>query len=187
MTIEQVYSRVAAIESLIPAQAGTVAAAPVASFAGVLAAASSSKGNGNAIVAAAKSQLGATEQPPGSNDGPQIATYRSAVAGAQAGEPWCAYFASWAAAQAGEPIGSHGQGLGSVSAITNWASSTGRLLPASATPAPGDLILFGDQHVGIVKEVLPNGNIATIEGNYENKVSLNTRTPTEATGYVNMG
>ena len=51
---------------------------------------------------------------------------------------------------------------------------------------PGDLIVFGDQHVGIVKEVLPDGRIQTIEGNYENKVALNVRTATEATGYVEM-
>ncbi len=54
-------------------------------------------------------------------------------------------------------------------------------------PQPGDLIVFGDSHVGIVKEVLPSGQIATIEGNYENKVAANVRSPGEATGYVNMG
>ena len=52
---------------------------------------------------------------------------------------------------------------------------------------PGDLIVFGDSHVGIVKEVLPSGQIATIEGNYENKVSANVRSAGEATGYVNVG
>ena len=63
---------------------------------------------------AARSQLGVTEQPPGSNDGPDIARYRGAVAGAYAGAPWCAYFVSWCAAQAGAPIGDGGTGLGSV-------------------------------------------------------------------------
>ena len=43
---------------------------------------------------------------------------------------------------------------------------------------------FGDEHVGIVRDVLPNGQIQTIEGNYENKVAANVRSPTEATGYV---
>ena len=88
-----------------------------------------------------------TEQPPGSNDGPQISMYRSAVAGSYAGAPWCAYFVSWCAAQAGAPLGSTGQGLGSVSEITDWAKSTGRF---TETPQPGDLILFGTEHVGIV-------------------------------------
>jgi hypothetical protein len=138
------------------------------------------------LLAAAESQVGVTEQPPGSNDGPQIATYRTAVAGAASGEPWCAYFVSWAAAQGGEPIGANGQGLGSVSEITDWASSTGRLLPPTATPAPGDLILFGDRHVGIVESVNPDGSLTTIEGNYGNAVTRVHRSPSEATGYVQM-
>lgn len=184
MTIQDVYSRVAAIEQMISAQAGSQPAAPVTSFASVLAAASPS--SGDAVVAAAKSQVGATEQPPGSNDGPQIATYRSAVAGAQAGEPWCAYFVSWAAAHAGEPIGPNGQGLGSVSQIASWASSTGRLLPASSTPVPGDLVLFGSDHVGIVESVNADGSLTTVEGNYANGVSRVQRSPNEATGYVQM-
>src|SRR4051812_3488029 len=74
---------------------------------------------------AARSQLGVTEQPPGSNDGPDIARYRGAVAGAYAGAPWCAYFVSWCAAQAGSPIGDGGTGLGSVEAVTAWAQRTG--------------------------------------------------------------
>ena len=69
----------------------------------------------------AESQVGVTEQPPGSNDGPQIALYRTAAQGAYAGAPWCAYFVSWCAAEAGAPIGSQGQGLGSVAEITDWA------------------------------------------------------------------
>ncbi len=143
---------------------------------------------GQQIVRIAESQLGQTEQPPGSNESPAIAMYRSATAGAASGAPWCAYFASWAARQAGEPLGAGGEGLGSVGQIWSWAQSTGRAIPngPGVTPQPGDLIVFGDEHVGIVRDVLPSGDIQTIEGNYENKVAANVRTPTEATGYVNM-
>ncbi len=104
------------------------------------------------------------------------------------GAPWCAYFASWVARQVRAPLGAQGEGLGSVSAIWSWAQSTGRAIPngPGVTPQPGDLIVFGGEHVGIVKDVLPNGDIQTVEGNYENKVALNVRSPTEATGYVNM-
>jgi hypothetical protein len=145
-------------------------------------------GSGAQIVAIAESQLGQTEQPPGSNESPAIAQYRTATAGAMPGAPWCAYFASWAARQAGEPIGENGQGLGSVSEIWSWAQSTGRAIPngPGVVPKPGDLIVFGGEHVGIVRDVLPNGQIQTIEGNYENKVAANVRSPTEATGYVEM-
>lgn len=150
--------------------------------------ASSTGGMGARIVRIAESQIGQTEQPPGSNESPAIAVYRTATAGAVPGAPWCAYFASWAARQAGEPLGANGEGLGSVAQIWSWAQSSGRAIPngPGVTPQPGDLIVFGDEHVGIVKEVLPNGDIQTIEGNYENKVASNVRTPTEATGYVNL-
>jgi hypothetical protein len=147
----------------------------------------SSTGTGaQGVLAAAESQVGVSEEPPGSNDGPQISVYRDAVAGAAPGEPWCASFVSWAAAQAGEPIGSQGQGLDSVKEITNWAASTGRLLPASATPSPGDLILFHDRHVGIVESVNSDGSLTTVEGNYGNAVQYVQRSPSEATGYVQM-
>jgi hypothetical protein len=145
-------------------------------------------GSANRLLAAAESQIGQAEQPPGSNESPAIAEYRSATAGAAPGAPWCAYFASWAARQAGEPLGVQGEGLGSVSAIWSWAQGAGRAVPngPGVTPKPGDLIVFGGEHVGVVRGVLPNGNIQTVEGNYENKVSLNERPPGEATGYVSM-
>ncbi len=145
-------------------------------------------GPGERIVQLAESQVGQTEQPPGSNESPAIAQYRTATAGAIPGAPWCAYFASWVARQAGEPLGSQGQGLGAVSEIWSWAQSVGRAIPngPGVVPKPGDLIVFGGEHVGIVRRVLPDGNIETIEGNYENKVAFNVRTPSEPTGYVNM-
>jgi hypothetical protein len=140
------------------------------------------------MVQIAQSQVGQAEQPPGSNDSPQIAMYRTATAGAAAGEPWCAYFVSWAARQAGTPLGAQGQGFGYVGDIWSWAQQTGRATAngPGVRPAPGDLIVFGDHHVGIVESVLPDGSIQTIEGNYSNKVSRVIRGAGEATGYVRM-
>ena len=148
----------------------------------------STTGAGQQLVQIAQSQIGQTEQPPGSNDSPAIAQYRTATQGAMAGEPWCAYFASWVARQAGEPLGDQGQGFGYVGDIWNWAQQNGRAIPngPGVVPQPGDLIVFGDHHVGIVDQVLPNGNIETIEGNYNNQVSQVIRGPREATGYVQM-
>ena len=143
---------------------------------------------GQEMVQIASTQIGQTEQPPGSNDSPAIATYRTATAGAQAGEPWCAYFVSWVAREAGAPLGPQGQGYGYVGDIWKWAQNTGRAIPngPGVVPQPGDLIVFGDHHVGIVDQVLPNGDIETIEGNYSNQVSQVIRGPNEATGYVQM-
>jgi hypothetical protein len=145
---------------------------------------------GAGALAAAQGQVGVAEQPPGSNDGPQIAQYRTATAGSGVG-PWCAYFTSWAAAQAGVPLGEAGQGFGSVSALYAWAQRTGRATAAGAgvRPNPGDLIVWGGRHIGIVESVDADGSIHTIEGNSSNAVSRRTYGPDGggATGYVHLG
>jgi hypothetical protein len=145
---------------------------------------------GAGALAAAQGQVGVAEQPPGSNDGPQIAQYRTATAGSGVG-PWCAYFTSWAAAQAGVPLGEAGQGFGSVSAVYAWAQRTGRATPAGpgVRPNAGDLIVWGGRHIGIVESVDADGSIHTIEGNSSNAVSRRTYGADGggATGYVRLG
>ncbi len=199
MQFTDVVSRVAELQTLAvstldqpapapsaaPAAGGSAFAQALAT-AGLTYSAPAASGSGSAVLAAAESQVGQTEQPPGSNDGPAVAVYRSAVQGAQPGEPWCAYFTSWAAQQAGTPLGDAGQGLGSVAEITDWAQRTGRYLPAGSTPQPGDLILYGDQHVGVVESVNPDGSLTTVEGNYDQAVSRVHRMPSEATGFVRL-
>jgi hypothetical protein len=161
-----------------PGALGTVSpTAPVAGGSGV----------GARIVAAAAGEVGQAESPPGSNNSARIAMYRSATAGNPGPGPWCGYFVSWAAKQAGVPIMDHGQGSGSVDAIYAWAQHAGRAETAGSgyVPKPGDLIVF-NQHIGIVENVLPGGRIQTIEGNYSDKVSRNTRSRSEAVGFVRM-
>lgn len=150
-------------------------------------AAAPAQGAGLRALAAAQSALGITESPAGSNDGPGLAIFRSAVPGSQAGDPWCATFASWAARQAGAPVGDTGQGSASVEGIADWAGRTGRLQPAGTTPAAGDLVLFGGRHIGIVEAVNADGTLTTVEGNYRNSVQRVRRSPLEATGYVRLG
>ena len=145
-------------------------------------------GGGSAIVAAASAEVGQAEQPPGSNDSPRIAQYRAATAGAPGPGPWCAYFASWACRQAGVPVGDHGEGFGSVDALYAWAQRTGRAAPTGSgyVPKPGDLIVF-NQHIGIVENVLPGGQIQTIEGNSSDRVSRRTHARGDAIGFVSTG
>lgn len=140
----------------------------------------------NAICAIAADEVGVCEQPPGSNDGPRIAQYRTATAGSGVG-PWCAYFVSWVARQAGEPLGDDGQGFGSVDQLYAWAQRTGRAVPngPGVVPRPGDLVVF-HEHVGIVDQVLPGGRISTIEGNFSDRVSRNVHDFSDAQGYVRM-
>jgi cell wall-associated NlpC family hydrolase len=202
MSYLDVLGRIADLQTMIR-QVGTAApafppaatsATPATSFASMLDAAGATGAvpgletaygttAGSRALAAAQTQIGQAEQPPGSNDGPAISMYRTAVEGASPGAPWCAYFVSWAAAQAGAPIGDRGQGLGSVAAIADWAGRTGRLV---SDPQPGDLILFGTRHVGIVQSVNPDGTLTTVEGNATNAVSVEQHSPSEATGFVRL-
>jgi CHAP domain-containing protein len=181
------------LSSLNGVQYGSSLASPLSSLASPTAAAAPAAGTSTGAagaLAAAQSQVGVAEQPPGSNDSPQIAQYRTATAGSGVG-PWCAYFVSWAANQAGTPLGEAGQGFGSVSALYDWAQRTGRATPAGAgvRPNPGDLIVWGGEHVGIVESVDPDGSIHTIEGNSSNAVTRRTYGPDGggATGYVHIG
>jgi cell wall-associated NlpC family hydrolase len=141
---------------------------------------------GLAALAWAASEVGQAESPPGSNDSPRIALYRTAVAGAVPGTPWCAYFVSWAAAQAGTRLGFAGEGLGSVEGIEAWARATGRLLPPGTPPQPGDLVLYGGNHVGIVEAVNPDGSLVTVEGNHNDRVDRVRRAASEPTGFVRL-
>jgi len=145
---------------------------------------------GQAMLDAARNEVGQAEQPPGSNDSPRIAQYRQATAGSAAGQPWCAYFVSWAARQAGAPVGEQGQGFGSVDALYGWAQRAGKAIPAGpgVAPQPGDLVVW-DEHVGMVESVGPDGSVQTIEGNSSDQVSRRSHGPGAdgAVGYVRLG
>lgn len=174
------------------ASAGTGTATPFPSFASALQGALPTAGlpgtgtPANTMCAIADGEVGQAEQPPGSNDSPRIAQYRSATAGSGVG-PWCAYFVSWVARQAGTPLGDNGEGFGSVDQLYAWAQRTGRAVPngPGVVPRPGDLVVF-HEHVGLVEQVLPGGKIETVEGNYSDRVSRNVHDFSDALGYVRM-
>ncbi len=138
-------------------------------------------GGAQGMIAAARGEIGVSEQPPGSNESPRIREYRAASGSPPPG-PWCAYFVSWAARQAGMPLGSNGEGFGSVDALYSWAQGAGR---TTQNPQPGDLIVW-DEHIGIVEGILPDGRIQTIEGNSSNMVARRTHTRDGVVGFVRM-
>ncbi len=83
-------------------------------------------------------------------------------------EEWCSLFATWVWQRAGVPIPSYPF----TGNIFNWAATHTGVLPATATPVPGDAVLYGtgpfstatSVHVGLVMQVWPDGAIVTIEG-----------------------
>src|SRR4051812_16589277 len=167
---------------------GAMASQPTASTAtaGATAPMPVQGGNGGSMVQIAQGEVGQAESPPGSNNSPRIAQYRSATAGNPGVGPWCAYFTSWVAHEAGAPVGPNGSGFGSVDALYSWAQQAHKALPASATPQPGDLIVW-DEHIGIVESVGPNGTVNTIEGNSSDKVTRRQHPAGSAVGYVRLG
>jgi CHAP domain len=150
---------------------------------------SAAPASGNGIVRIAQSQLGTPESPPGSNCNP----YGPCV-------EWCSLFVAWVWKRAGVPLkGStatyaysgtvyewakahEGGGLPGATAPGEPPFSTAepngaRVLPPTATPAPGDAVLYGtgpeigeSDHIGIVEHVFPGGQITTIDGNFGNQV-----------------
>ncbi len=83
-------------------------------------------------------------------------------------EEWCALFATWAWQQAGIAIPSYAF----TGSIYDWTAANGTVLPPTATPDPGDAVLYGtgpenansSVHVGIVAQVWPDGAIDTVDG-----------------------
>jgi hypothetical protein len=83
-------------------------------------------------------------------------------------EEWCALFATWVWQQAGVPIPS----LAFTGAVFDWAASNTGVLSPTASPVPGDAVLYGtgpassatSLHMGIVTQVWPDGAVVTIEG-----------------------
>ena len=59
--------------------------------------------------------------------------------------------------------------------LYTWAKEHGgKILPATARPSPGYAVFFGNgpsssAHVAIVQQVLPNGQLITIDGNYRTR------------------
>ena len=83
-------------------------------------------------------------------------------------EEWCALFATWAWEQGGVFIPS----FGFTGSMYDWARQYGQVLPPTATPDPGDAVLYGtgpqntntSLHVAIVTQVWPDGAIVTVDG-----------------------
>lgn len=172
-----------------PPSTSPAATEPAANGGGPSCGSSSAAGaSGNEIVRIAQSQLGTPEDPPGTNCNP----YGPCV-------EWCSLFVAWVWKRAGVPLEGSTATYAYSGTVYEWAEAheggglTGatapgeppfstadpngaRVLPPTATPAPGDAVLYGSgptasDHIGIVERVFPGGQITTIDGNFGNRVA----------------
>ncbi|MGN6258878.1 MAG: CHAP domain-containing protein [Solirubrobacterales bacterium] len=170
-----------------PAPTSPVATGQEASGGGSACGSSSGGASGSEIVRIAESQLGTAESPPGSNCNP----YGPCV-------EWCSLFVAWVWKKAGVPLHGSTATYAYSGTIYEWAKAHeggpfavtapgdpplstpepngARVLPPSATPAPGDAVLYGSgptasDHVGIVERVFGGGQITTIDGNFGDRVA----------------
>jgi len=122
------------------------------------------------IIALAKTQIGVTEDPPGSNN----IVYNKEYYGGYVDAPWCVVFIWWLFKELGaSELFCGGNKTAWCNYVRDWAISHNQWVTSGYKP--GDLVLFdwngGDlDHIGLVIAV--NGNsITTIEGNEGDKVS----------------
>lgn len=135
-----------------------------------------SSGNlGKDIVATAKQYIGYNEK-----DG----SYKLFTNGRK--EAWCADFATYVTKEAlranGKSIPS-GFGSSSVAGLKSWGQKNGRYTTDVSQAKPGDIVIFNRSHTGIVKNVLADGTIVTIEGNTSDKVAERKYSP--SSGKIN--
>jgi hypothetical protein len=120
--------------------------------------------SGDGIVRVARSQLGVKESPLGSN----CTKYGPCV-------EWCGLFVAWVWQHAGVEMAGGTTPYAYSGSFYDWVKEHGgRDLPPTATPSPGDAVMFGTaahmDHVGIVESVFA-GMIVTIDGNFSDQVS----------------
>lgn len=122
------------------------------------------------LVSWAQSQIGVKEVPANSNKVIYWDDYRKYCGVNYQGSPWCAAFVAVGMAKIGQWSFTKDEGrFRYCPSLVNWAKQNGQWLDRSATPQPGDLVLFADRgtacHVGIVEKRISSSQIQTIEGN----------------------
>lgn len=133
---------------------------------------------GGALAVAIR-EIGAREEPPGSNRGPRVDQYLRAVGldPARGSFPWCAAFAYWCFGRAADELGRPNPVIRTAGVLDHWrkAGEAGikRLPAAAAIDDPGRVhpgMLFvldtggGTGHTGFVERV-EGGRLVTVEGN----------------------
>lgn len=116
------------------------------------------------VLKVAATQLGVSEKPRGSNDGPEVRQYLASVK-LGAGFPWCMAFVYWCTAQVCRDLQQTNPLLMTGGVMRQWNERPSLRV---ARPRPGDVFVMdygkGVGHTGLVEKV-DGANIHTIEGN----------------------
>lgn len=128
----------------------------------------SSGGSGaHAALSWAESKLGQHESG-GPNQG-GLASYLNQRFG-MSGQPWCAMFTSAAVTKGGAPLSARTASVAQVRQKAMQGVGYQRGYVPGRQARPGDLILFGNQHIGMVKSN-SNGQITYVGGNQSDAVT----------------
>lgn len=144
------------------------------------------------VIAAARRELGQTEEPAGSN------LVKYAAAYGLNGYPWCVMFLWWSFRAAGaESLFCFGEKTASCTVLRNRYRERGRW--HTGPGRAGDIAIMNfsgtlePEHCGLVAAVLGDGSIETVEGNTSpgaegsqdngGCVALKTRTPRQVLGF----
>lgn len=118
------------------------------------------------VLSIARSQVGLAEIPKGSNWGKNVQKYLSSV-GIDFPAAWCMAFVYWCVNEAHKELGSKNNLIRTGGVLKQWNDLPLRF--KSTNPKRGGIFIMdygkGLGHTGIVENILPNGQISTIEGN----------------------
>jgi hypothetical protein len=144
----------------------------------------------------AECEIGVCEEPPGSNRGPRVDEYLRSVGldPTKGAYPWCAGFASWAIKEAAAELELRPRFKFSASCQRLTVENQDRL---AIRPEVGAVFVMlnanGTGHCGLITAVLPDGSIATIEGNTDSagsrtggQVMRRTRPPGYAVAFLRV-
>lgn len=119
------------------------------------------------LIRAAESKIGVTEHG-GNNKGPEVEKFQKAVDGKAQGEPWCAAFVQYCISEVAANLGATVVVHRSEHCMTIWSKTPG--VHRYKSPKPGYLVIWNYEsstngHIGIVRRVIDEFTIETIEGN----------------------
>ena len=116
---------------------------------------------GQKIISSARSELGVTESPAGSNTGPRVKVYQSSTG--MYGQPWCASFVTWVLQKNAVKLPKFAWAW-----VPAWTANRNRhplIAVAKTKMRPGDIVtLWNDAHIEFFEKWIIKGVLAQCIG-----------------------